>query len=441
MSSDGTGECAILVPDASVSRRHARVTLAEGQLTLEDLESVNGVFVNQGRVKTTQLADGDALRVGSVRFEVRLSASSPRFRLSRRLKATLRGVFSPGRSGEPWSRAARDHLRSGGTWLRGAFARLWSDRSWQIRAGAGLAVAGLVGGGTVFGLLSVDRAVPGAPPQLRTGGAQWASVTASAAPGAGAPAPDDVILPVLARTATAPFSRSGPNGMPRDLPPVDARLDFDGFVARALARARACDDGEDFACLRHETEKLLARDPINATAKALHRKVEAFEMTERALARAARLVARREYGAAYRLLAAIPADAPQASAAQTRKAKIRKLAVDDELQRAAEESRRPGTYKKAHDRYRTVLRMAGDSPVALDGLRTLERRMRRSKMRFVAYRPPHADEGGPRTLDEVEEAIRTFYDGNAALARDRSGVRPGRPRPGRAQRPNAVRAG
>jgi pSer/pThr/pTyr-binding forkhead associated (FHA) protein len=63
-------------PEAKVSRKHARITLAEGQHLLEDLGSTNGTFVNRGKrlePGTRQpLSDGDELIVGKtfLRFHV-----------------------------------------------------------------------------------------------------------------------------------------------------------------------------------------------------------------------------------------------------------------------------------------------------------------------------------------------------------------------------------
>ena len=36
-------------PEAKVSRRHARITLSNGQYFLEDLGSTNGTFINRGK--------------------------------------------------------------------------------------------------------------------------------------------------------------------------------------------------------------------------------------------------------------------------------------------------------------------------------------------------------------------------------------------------------
>jgi len=50
-----------------VSRRHARIRVAGGQATIEDLGSKNGTFVADRRVDSPMpLADGDVIRVGSV---------------------------------------------------------------------------------------------------------------------------------------------------------------------------------------------------------------------------------------------------------------------------------------------------------------------------------------------------------------------------------------
>ncbi len=55
---------------ALVSRLHCRLTAADDQLEVVDLESTNGTFVNDKRVATAQLATGDRLRIGRVELTV-----------------------------------------------------------------------------------------------------------------------------------------------------------------------------------------------------------------------------------------------------------------------------------------------------------------------------------------------------------------------------------
>ena len=52
-----------------VSRRHARITIAGDDASIEDLDSKNGTFVSDRRVSAaTPLPDGASIRIGSVRL-------------------------------------------------------------------------------------------------------------------------------------------------------------------------------------------------------------------------------------------------------------------------------------------------------------------------------------------------------------------------------------
>jgi hypothetical protein len=57
----------LFVDAASVSRRHARITVEGDEATIEDLGSTNGTFVGGRRIESAvPLADGDVIRIGSV---------------------------------------------------------------------------------------------------------------------------------------------------------------------------------------------------------------------------------------------------------------------------------------------------------------------------------------------------------------------------------------
>jgi two-component system cell cycle response regulator len=58
-------EAGIRLEDDGVSRKHARVIQLDNQLWIEDLESANGTFVNEGRVARHLLRDGDKIQMGS----------------------------------------------------------------------------------------------------------------------------------------------------------------------------------------------------------------------------------------------------------------------------------------------------------------------------------------------------------------------------------------
>jgi ribosome-associated protein YbcJ (S4-like RNA binding protein) len=62
-------ECEIVFDDTLVSRRHARIFLAEHGALIEDLDSRNGVFVNGEQIeRSRQLLDGDRVRIGTQDF-------------------------------------------------------------------------------------------------------------------------------------------------------------------------------------------------------------------------------------------------------------------------------------------------------------------------------------------------------------------------------------
>jgi DNA-binding winged helix-turn-helix (wHTH) protein len=62
----------IRVPSESVSRRHARIVIARGAATIEDLQSKNGTYVRGKRIAApATLQDGDSLRIGSISLTLR----------------------------------------------------------------------------------------------------------------------------------------------------------------------------------------------------------------------------------------------------------------------------------------------------------------------------------------------------------------------------------
>ena len=62
---------AVRIPSADVSRQHCCLHQADGLLEVEDLDSVNGTFVNGDRiVGRTLVQPGDRLEVGPIRFRV-----------------------------------------------------------------------------------------------------------------------------------------------------------------------------------------------------------------------------------------------------------------------------------------------------------------------------------------------------------------------------------
>jgi pSer/pThr/pTyr-binding forkhead associated (FHA) protein len=61
--------CDILLQDQQASRRHAEIRLSDTQISITDLGSMNGTFVNGARIQGTQvLRPGDVVRIGLSEF-------------------------------------------------------------------------------------------------------------------------------------------------------------------------------------------------------------------------------------------------------------------------------------------------------------------------------------------------------------------------------------
>jgi pSer/pThr/pTyr-binding forkhead associated (FHA) protein len=60
-----SSELDIVLVEDMVSRKHAKITLQAGKISIEDLGSTNGTFVNGEKVKTSRLKEGDRILVGT----------------------------------------------------------------------------------------------------------------------------------------------------------------------------------------------------------------------------------------------------------------------------------------------------------------------------------------------------------------------------------------
>jgi|JI10StandDraft_1071094.scaffolds.fasta_scaffold173237_2 hypothetical protein len=61
-----------IVPDSSVSKRHAGIKVQDNRFELADYGSTNGVLVNGQRITKQFLKDGDSVRIGMVELEFKL---------------------------------------------------------------------------------------------------------------------------------------------------------------------------------------------------------------------------------------------------------------------------------------------------------------------------------------------------------------------------------
>jgi DNA-binding winged helix-turn-helix (wHTH) protein len=65
-------DATVWIDDAGVSRRHARIVVADGRARLGDLDSKNGTYLNGERLeKETNLSDGDRIQIGRAELTFR----------------------------------------------------------------------------------------------------------------------------------------------------------------------------------------------------------------------------------------------------------------------------------------------------------------------------------------------------------------------------------
>lgn len=68
---------AVRIPSAEVSRRHCRLIVKDGGVSVEDMDSVNGTFLNGKKLSSTQpVYPGDKIDIGPVSFTVEYELSS-----------------------------------------------------------------------------------------------------------------------------------------------------------------------------------------------------------------------------------------------------------------------------------------------------------------------------------------------------------------------------
>ncbi len=86
-------ECDLRIPLPEVSRKHAAVIVTSDDVTLRDLGSANGTYVNNQKITEQELAAGDHVVIGPVVFTVRIDGEPEEVRpVQTRLEAKSSSV-------------------------------------------------------------------------------------------------------------------------------------------------------------------------------------------------------------------------------------------------------------------------------------------------------------------------------------------------------------
>jgi pSer/pThr/pTyr-binding forkhead associated (FHA) protein len=65
-------DCQVRIPLPSISRAHCQISNEGGQLTIQDLGSANGTYVNDHQITESQIKAGDRVKIGTVDFVIRV---------------------------------------------------------------------------------------------------------------------------------------------------------------------------------------------------------------------------------------------------------------------------------------------------------------------------------------------------------------------------------
>ncbi|WP_075185713.1 FHA domain-containing protein [Teredinibacter haidensis] len=86
-------DCPIRVDDPTVSAQHAKIDLVNGQWTVIDLDSTNGVSCNGERVSKLPLEPGTVLALGTHEFEFHENLPDELARTLKIKKSWIPGVY------------------------------------------------------------------------------------------------------------------------------------------------------------------------------------------------------------------------------------------------------------------------------------------------------------------------------------------------------------
>jgi pSer/pThr/pTyr-binding forkhead associated (FHA) protein len=132
-------ECDLSFSVAHMSRKHASLSILNGQLMVKDLDSANGTFVNGAPVQEAKLQKGDELRLDTLSFTVIGPGGDSD-------KTTVRAAISPVQAAVKMTPAAlsteRERKRAAGTTIfQKAVAASEDAKQEAERSGVNLALA------------------------------------------------------------------------------------------------------------------------------------------------------------------------------------------------------------------------------------------------------------------------------------------------------------
>ena len=101
----------VCIPDLSVSGNHAKITIANGTATLDDLNSTNGSYVNGEAISTIVITPGNDITVGKVQLGFECDSVKPSIPPANSIETAVDEDITPPSQGEDEHRQAGLHRR------------------------------------------------------------------------------------------------------------------------------------------------------------------------------------------------------------------------------------------------------------------------------------------------------------------------------------------
>lgn len=375
----------LLVIDASVSRRHLELSWEAGELWVRDLDSANGSFINGEAITRARLRPGDELRAGDVRFRMLEAKSGAKLASKPGPEAFQSRVEAPERLDAPAQATKR---ASDAPKLPLATLK---------RAALGSA---LIFGFALLGVLLWFWRLESGDSRKAPSKAEHLALIAPRAPNA----PKTPAKPAEA-PSFSPWSPKDAAGWPLHLPPIDPDFDLLGFLTRSHETLSLALAAGDQAALEKGIAALRDKDPIHPDLTLYEGELNQLKQAQKAVKKAEKLAANKQYMEAYALLVEVSERAPESESAQKRALEIREAALGEALQKARIQAKSPKRYLEAHRSYEFVLSLKAQHRAALSELSALEAKMRAKHMPHLPYRPGDLSQTEADALQNMKEAI------------------------------------
>ncbi|MEE2903390.1 MAG: FHA domain-containing protein [Myxococcota bacterium] len=364
-------DCDVPVLHESISRQHARISLRTGETIVEDLQSSNGTFVNDEKVKESGLSNFDLLKVGNVEFRLELPAQYQG--ASRSIKKLL-----------PKGKRANKVI---GTYQLGAIFVVLAFTAWYFTTDNPISrLSSLFGSGSKVERKDISDNT--SAPDLVSDSINDvvdAGQKLVLSKGDNPVTKNEPSMAQPSRTSTSPFGRRDSSGWPVDIPVIDSSFDFDTFVEAKIKKAESQLEAMQFLSAQETLAELREIDPVNSMAKALNEKIEKARAANKQFGRALELEKSGRKLEALVTFKSLLQEESFRERAETKLKESSEQVIRSEIERVKLHINNSKKLRRAHNVLLSVLKLDESNKEARKLIWQLEKKMRKERIRFQTY--------------------------------------------------------